>query len=185
LIEAKHSSPRQNAEPQRHQRRTLIKMMLYTNLQNVKVGKNPHKLKVQIRLTANQLKGSINSDAKDEEIEKFFPKIRLMSRRIKISSKKFLKKRAQNKFHDNFGTRETAKPPNEIFAFTIAFRRAGTRPLTVSELNSNRSNARSKGFRVGLDRSGNRQFRGGKFRALVFHFARRRFAAQSGLLRSQ
>ena len=46
--------------------------MLYTNLTNVKVGAKPYDLKVQIRLTSNQLNGSTNSDAKDEVIEKFY-----------------------------------------------------------------------------------------------------------------
>jgi len=70
LIEAKHS---QRAKfPSRNDIKDgLIKMMLYTNLKNVKIGSKPYGLKVQIRLTSNQLKGSINSDMKDEEIEKF------------------------------------------------------------------------------------------------------------------
>ena len=46
--------------------------MLYTNLTKVKVGAKPYDLKVQIRLTSNQLNGSTDSDAKDKEIEKFF-----------------------------------------------------------------------------------------------------------------
>ena len=47
-------------------------MMLYTNLTGVKVGAKPYDLKVQIRLTSNQLNGSTNSDVKDEDIEKFY-----------------------------------------------------------------------------------------------------------------
>ncbi len=71
LIEAKHS---QRAKfPSRNDIKDgLIKMMLYTNLSNIKVGKNPYGLRVMIRLTSNQLKGSTNSDAKAEETEKFF-----------------------------------------------------------------------------------------------------------------
>ncbi len=71
LIEAKHSQ--RSKFPSRNDIKDgLIKMMLYTNLTNVKVGAKPYDLKVQIRLTSNQLNGSINSDAKDEVIEKFY-----------------------------------------------------------------------------------------------------------------
>jgi VWFA-related protein len=71
LIEAKHS---QRAKfPSRNDIKDgLVKMMLYTNLKNVKVGARPFDLRVMIRLTANQLKGSTNSDAKEADIEKFF-----------------------------------------------------------------------------------------------------------------
>lgn len=71
LIEAKHSQ--RTRFPSRNDIKDgLVKMMLYTNLTNVKVGEKSFGLKVQIRLTSNQLKGSIVSDAKDEETEKFF-----------------------------------------------------------------------------------------------------------------
>jgi hypothetical protein len=57
LIEAKHS---QRAKfPSRNDIKDgLIKMMLYTNLTNIKVGSKSYGLKVQIRLTSSQLKGS-------------------------------------------------------------------------------------------------------------------------------
>ena len=70
LIEAKHSQ-RGKFPGKNDIKDGLIKMMLYTNLTNVKVGKQSYGLKVQIRLTANQLKGSTNSDLKDKEVEKF------------------------------------------------------------------------------------------------------------------
>jgi len=70
LIEAKHSV-RAKMPSKNDIKDGFIKMMLYTNLQNVKVGTKPFALKVQIRLTANQLKGSINSDANDEDVNKF------------------------------------------------------------------------------------------------------------------
>jgi hypothetical protein len=55
LIEAKHSA--RTKMPSRNDIKDgFVKLMLYTNLQNVKVGSAPHRLKVQIRLTANQLK---------------------------------------------------------------------------------------------------------------------------------
>jgi len=72
-------------------------MMLYKNLANVKIGKIPVALRVQIRLTSNQLKGSINSDAKDTEIEKFFA-----DNNFALKDKEFFKKLFQeaqaNKF---------------------------------------------------------------------------------------
>ena len=85
LIEAKHS--RRGKFPSKNDIKDgLIKMMLYTNLTNVKVGAKPYGLKVQIRLTANQLTGSVNSDAKDEEVEKF-----LTDNTFKLKDKKFFK----------------------------------------------------------------------------------------------
>ena len=71
LIEAKHSQ-RSKFPSKNDIKDGLIKMMLYTNLTNVKVGAKPYDLKVQIRLTSNQLNGSTNSDANAAEIEKFF-----------------------------------------------------------------------------------------------------------------
>lgn len=70
LIEAKHSV-RAKMPSKNDIKDGFIKMMLYTNLQNVKVGAKSFALKVQIRLTANQLKGSINSDASEESVNKF------------------------------------------------------------------------------------------------------------------
>ena len=70
LIEAKHSI-RGKMPSKNDIKDGFIKMMLYTNLTNVKVGNKPHLLKVQIRLTANALKGSINSDASEVNINKF------------------------------------------------------------------------------------------------------------------
>lgn len=71
LIEAKHSQ-RAKFPSKNNIKDGLVKMMLYTNLTNIKVGTKFYGLKVQIRLTSNQLKGSTNSDTKEEEIEKFF-----------------------------------------------------------------------------------------------------------------
>ncbi|MDQ2745854.1 MAG: hypothetical protein M3T96_01170 [Acidobacteriota bacterium] len=71
LIEAKHSQ-RAKFPSSNDIKDGLVKMMLYTNLTDVKVGTKSYALKVQIRLTSNKLTGSTNSDAKNEEIEKFF-----------------------------------------------------------------------------------------------------------------
>ncbi|HEX8639184.1 MAG TPA: hypothetical protein VF692_14035, partial [Pyrinomonadaceae bacterium] len=69
---------------------------LYTNLQNVKVGAAPHKLKVQIRLTANQLKGSINSDAPPEAVEKYLSKNSFAAADANFVKKIFEEARANN-----------------------------------------------------------------------------------------
>ena len=71
LIEAKHSE-RARFPSKNDIKDGLIKMMLYTNLSNVKIGKIPFDFGVMIRLTSRQLKGSIKSDAASAEAEKFF-----------------------------------------------------------------------------------------------------------------
>jgi VWFA-related protein len=86
LMEAKHSA-RAKMPSRNDIKDGFVKLMLYTNLQNVKVGASPHKLKVQIRLTANALKGSINSDASNEAIEKF-----LSDNLFAVSDANFVKK---------------------------------------------------------------------------------------------
>ncbi len=86
LIEAKHS--RRSKFPGKNDIKDgLVKMMLYTNLTDIKIGKRSYGLKVQIRLTSNQLKGSTNSDVKDEEIEKF-----LAANSFASADKNFFKK---------------------------------------------------------------------------------------------
>lgn len=79
LIEAKHSQ-RAKFPSKNDIKDGLVKMMIYTNLRNVKVGAKSLDCQVQIRLTSNQLKGSIRSDAKDEELEIFSPRICLLQR---------------------------------------------------------------------------------------------------------
>ena len=86
LIEAKHSQ--RSKFPSRNDIKDgLVKMMLYTNLKNVKVGAKAHNLKVQIRLTSNQLTGSVNSDLNDEDVEKF-----LTVNSFTVKDKNFFKK---------------------------------------------------------------------------------------------
>jgi hypothetical protein len=86
----------------------LIKMMLYTNLRNVKVGARAFDYKVMIRLTSSRLKGSITSDAKDEETAKFFA-----DNPIDAPNREFLKKlfreARENKFTIILEHAETAK----------------------------------------------------------------------------
>ncbi len=107
LIEAKHSQ-RAKFPSKNDIKDGLIKMMLYTNLTNVKVGKNPFALRVMIRLTSNQLKGSIDSDAGSELIEKFFTD-NLFDSTNKIFFQKLLQEARENKFTIILEHAETAK----------------------------------------------------------------------------
>jgi hypothetical protein len=107
LIEAKHS--RRAKMPGKNDIKDgLIKMMLYTNLQNVKVGARAVDFKVQIRLTSNQLNGAVNSDAKDEDFEKF-----CSANSIDFANKEFLRKlfteAKENRFTIILEHAETAK----------------------------------------------------------------------------
>jgi hypothetical protein len=107
LIEAKHSQ-RAKFPSKNDIKDGLLKMMLYTNLSNVRIGKNSFTLRVMIRLTSNQLKGSINSDAKDETLEKFFS-----DNNFAVDDKEFFKKlfreARENKFTIILEHAETAK----------------------------------------------------------------------------
>ncbi len=106
LIEAKHS--RRTKMPNRNDIKDgFVKMMLYTNLNNVKVGAKPHKLKVMIRLTSNQLKGSMNSDLKEEEVEKFLSD-NLFDSANKTYIKKIFREARENRFTITLEKAETA-----------------------------------------------------------------------------
>lgn len=107
LIEAKHS---QRAKfPSRNDIKDgLIKMMLYTNLQDVKVGKDAFASRAMIRLTSNQLKGSINSDLNNEETERFFADNLFDASNKALFQKLFLEAR-ENKFTIILEHAETAK----------------------------------------------------------------------------
>jgi VWFA-related protein len=96
LIEAKHSI-RGKMPSKNDIKDGFVKLMVYTNLNNVKVGTKPFALKVQIRLTANQLKGSINSHASDEEITKFF-----IENAFTTNDSTFVKKIFQEAKENNF-----------------------------------------------------------------------------------
>ncbi len=107
LIEAKHSQ-RAKFPSKNDIKDGLVKMMLYTNLTNVKIGKTPFNLRVEIRLTSNQLKGSIKSDAKTEDIDKFFT-----DNNFALKDKEFFKKlfteSRENRFTIILEHAETAK----------------------------------------------------------------------------
>lgn len=70
LIEAKHTK-RAKFPSKNDIKDGLIKMMLYTNLHNVKYGKTPLDYKVQIRLTSEKLESSVNSNDVAEKFDKF------------------------------------------------------------------------------------------------------------------
>ena len=96
LIEAKHSN-RAKMPGKNDIKDGLIKMMLYTNLQKVKVGSKPLNLKVQIRLTAKKLVGSITSEMSDEILEKF-----CAANFIDAVNREFLQKLFQEARENNF-----------------------------------------------------------------------------------
>ncbi|HEX8248021.1 MAG TPA: VWA domain-containing protein [Pyrinomonadaceae bacterium] len=107
LIEAKHSQ-RALLPSKNDIKDGLIKMMLYTNLRNVKVGARAFDYKVMIRLTSSRLKGSITSDAKDEESTKFFSD-NLIDAATREFLKKLFREARENKFTIILEHAETAK----------------------------------------------------------------------------
>ncbi len=70
LIEAKHSQ-RVRLTNESDIKDALIKMMIYTNLRNVRVGGKPRGFQPVLKLTSSKINGSINSTAKDEELTKY------------------------------------------------------------------------------------------------------------------
>jgi VWFA-related protein len=107
LIEAKHSQ-RTVLPSENDIKDGLLKMMVYTNLKNVRVGKNPVAGKAVVRLTSSKLIGTINSDASDENTTKFFQTNSLNITQINLVKKLFQEARA-NKFTVIFEHAETAK----------------------------------------------------------------------------
>jgi VWFA-related protein len=107
LIEAKHSQ-RAILPSENDIKDGLLKMMVYTNLKNVRVGKNPVAGKAVVRLTSSKLLGSINSDASEENAAKFFLTNSLNVSQINLIKKLFQEAR-QNKFTVILEHGETAK----------------------------------------------------------------------------
>lgn len=107
LIEAKHSV-RAKMPSKNDIKDGFVKMMLYTNLDNVKVGAKPSAFKVQIRLTANQLKGSVNSDSRDEELSKFLTENAFTSKEADFI-KNIFQEAKENNFKIILEHAETAK----------------------------------------------------------------------------
>ena len=96
LIEDKHSQ-RAIMPSENDIKDGLLKMMVYTNLKNVRLGKNPLKSKAVLRLTSSKIVGSINSDMKDAEIKQFFEANKLETSKQNLINKLFQEAR-ENKF---------------------------------------------------------------------------------------
>ncbi len=96
LIEDKHSS-RAIMPSENDIKDGLLKMMVYTNLKNVRVGKNAVKSKAILRLTSSKLVGSINSDLSEDEIKQFFETNKLEISKQNLINKLFQEAR-ENKF---------------------------------------------------------------------------------------
>ena len=107
LIEDKHSQ-RAIMPSENDIKDGLLKMMVYTNLQNVRIGKNQVRSKAILRLTSSKLAGSINSDGSENETKRFFE-----ANRLEISKQNFINKLFQeareNKFMIILEKGETAK----------------------------------------------------------------------------
>lgn len=96
LIEAKHSV--RSKFPSRNDIKDgLVKMIIYTNLQNVKVGAKRLDCKAQIRLTSSKLAGSITSEMSDNVLVNF-----CSDNLIDAASREFLTKLFQEARENNF-----------------------------------------------------------------------------------
>ena len=107
LIEDKHSQ-RAVLPNENDIKDGLLKMMVYTNLKNVRVGKNPVASKAILRLTSNKLTGSINSASSDEEAAKFFQTNALNVSQIDLIKNLFREAR-ENNFEIKFEKGEAAQ----------------------------------------------------------------------------
>jgi VWFA-related protein len=107
LIEDKHSQ-RTVLPSENDIKDGLLKMMVYTSLKNVHVGKNPVAEKAVLRLTSNKLVGLINSDMTDEEAAKFFQANSLNVSQVNLIKKLFEEART-NKFTIILEHAETAQ----------------------------------------------------------------------------
>ena len=107
LIEDKHS--RRAVMPSENDIKDgLLKIMVYTNLKNVRVGKTAVKSKAVLRLTSSKLVGSINSDMNNDEIAKFFETNKLEISKQNLINKLFQEAR-ENRFMIILEHGETAK----------------------------------------------------------------------------
>ncbi len=95
LIEAKHSN-RAKFPSANDIKDGLIKMMLYTNLQNVKIGSKKVICKVKIRLTSKILKSSIDSTMSDETFQKFCTENLFVAKQKAFFTKLFSEARENN-----------------------------------------------------------------------------------------
>lgn len=95
LMEAKHSA-RAKMPSASDIKDGLLKMMLYTNLKNVKVGKESVTLKVAIRLTSDKLQGSISSNADSVKVDEFLQKNAFSKNQTGFVKKLFEEAQANN-----------------------------------------------------------------------------------------
>jgi hypothetical protein len=107
LIEAKHSE-RSRLTNESDIKDALIKMMIYTNLRNVRVGGKPRNSQVVLKLTSSKINGSINSTANDEELSKYCSDNLIDSVRKQFLRKLFIEAR-ENKFTVIIEKAETKK----------------------------------------------------------------------------
>ena len=108
LIEAKHSS-RSKLPSKNDIKDGLIKMMLYTNLYEVKINSKKINHTAAIRLTSNQIIGRLTSNMNDIESEKFFAKNMLKPRKKTFITKLFQEAK-KNGFHIILENGSTRKP---------------------------------------------------------------------------
>lgn len=107
LIEAKHS--RRGSVPSRNDIKDgLIKIMLYTNLKNVRSGNKPVKHFVKIRITSSKIKGLITSEAEIERLREFCRLNLIESQNAKLLEQLFAEAR-ENNFTVIFEHADTAK----------------------------------------------------------------------------
>ncbi len=96
LIEDKHSQ-RAILPSENDIKDGLLKMIIYTNLKNVRVGKTSVKEKSVLRLTSSKLAGSINSNSNDADAAKFF-----QTNSLNISQTNLIKKLFEEARENNF-----------------------------------------------------------------------------------
>jgi hypothetical protein len=96
LIEAKHSE-RNILPPENDIKDGLLKMMIYTNLRNVKIGRGNFEAKPALKLTSTKIVGNITSDANETEVANFF-KANLFDVKMKVFLTKLFMEARENKF---------------------------------------------------------------------------------------
>jgi VWFA-related protein len=96
LIEAKHSSRAKMPSPS-DIKDGLLKMMLYSNLRNVRLGDKNVSSRAAVRLTSSRLEGSISSESSGVDLENF-----LQTNRFNTNQKGFIKKLFEEAQENNF-----------------------------------------------------------------------------------
>ncbi|MCA1639318.1 MAG: hypothetical protein LC768_13455 [Acidobacteria bacterium] len=95
LIEAKHSQ-RSKFTHENDIKDALVKMMVYTNLKNVRVSNEKRDFRVVLKLTTSRLNGSIDSSASDEELNKYCSENLLDFKQKEFIKKLFTEARTNN-----------------------------------------------------------------------------------------